>query len=368
MYHVGVSNIFELLGDEGEEGVRRAVPAPVKQEAQPKPKGTSPVVKETPRKAETAPATKGTSTGPRNDRAGDRRPPRSDQKFPPRDGQRPVGDVDSERRPPRRDNKDRVDRPKVDRPQGERPPRERTERTTERTTDRREPRENKENRDNAPRGGKRPFESRSGTGRGREVKRSGAGKGNWGKEGEDTVEESASGPTTDDKPKVDGEAAKEETPEPPRELSEEEKLRLEEEEKEAKQMTLDDYLKKMETKKLPGLPAPRKAGEGVDNKDLQKWASYQVLEKDDEEQRRIDQEAKEKKKDAKKQVVPLDSVLKVQTKKPKTERNERGEGRGEGRGRGAKPAARGGRRGGPAPNVKDDSSFPTLTQAVTQKA
>jgi len=48
MYHVGVSNIFELLGDEGEEGKR--VAASIKQTPQPATKGTAPIVKETPRK------------------------------------------------------------------------------------------------------------------------------------------------------------------------------------------------------------------------------------------------------------------------------------------------------------------------------
>jgi len=137
-------------------------------------------------------------------------------------------------------------------------------------------------------------------------------------------------------------------------------------------MTYEDYLKKKENEKgektsiIPGLPTLRKPGEGVDQKELQQWAKFTAIKRDDEEDKPSGEGKKEKKKESKKQAVPV--FFKVQIKKPRNPKSERSESSGK---RELKDGSRGGKkgRGGSekAPNVKDASSFPALSNPPTNK-
>jgi len=371
MYHVGVSNIFELLGDEGEESKRVAAAKAAQQNAA---KGTAPVVKETPKK-DAAPAK---ASG-----KGDDRKPRSEGRPPRAEG--PRGEGQGERR---RENRG---------PRGDRPPRDDSAPRRDRPAGDRADRKEGEFRT----GPKRVYDRRSGTGRGKEIKKGGGGKGNWGKDTDNWDEvpqeeaDKTANPVTGDAPEA-AETKVEVVEEAPKELTEEEKKQKEQEEKEAKWLSLEEYQKKKEdsVKALPQLPAPRKAGEGVDKKEAQKWASYQALTRDEEEARSAaEKESQEKK--SKKTFVPVNEVLDVRKPRtPKGDRPERGDrpprgGDRPSRGgdrpprggdrppRGGDRPARGGPRGGQkggrggsggsAPTfVNDANAFPTLSQTATK--
>jgi plasminogen activator inhibitor 1 RNA-binding protein len=223
------------------------------------------------------------------------------------------------------------------------------------------------------------------------VKKGGGGKANWGKNTDtwdDVPQEEAektATPATGDAPEA-AETKVEAVQEPPRELTEEEKKQKEQEEKEAKWLSLEEYRKQKEdaVKALPQLPPPRQAGEGVDKKEAQKWASYQALSRDEEEAARTAAEKESQEKKSKKNFVPVNEVLDVRKPRtPKGDRPERGDRppRGDRPERGDRPPrgdrpARGGQRGAPrggqkggrggsAPTfVNDASAFPTLSTAT----
>lgn len=140
----------------------------------------------------------------------------------------------------------------------------------------------------APRGGKNPADNRkpkgvdaprldrrSGTGRGKEIKKGGAGKGNW---GEAEPEENPTAPVVAEPEPVVVEEPIVETEEERIKREEEEKKREEERQKEERQMTLDEYLQKKKSVSME-LPAPRKPGEGASDAEKKAWAA-QELQKD----------------------------------------------------------------------------------------
>ncbi|CAI5978070.1 unnamed protein product, partial [Closterium sp. NIES-65] len=111
-------------------------------------------------------------------------------------------------------------------------------------------------RDGGQRRPHREFDRMSGTGRGGEIKREGAGRGNWGREGEYLGDETVAPASGEAEPKAEGEAAEAAAevaaPEPPvlseEELAAQEAARKEKEEEE-KQMTLEEYEKVLEEKR-----------------------------------------------------------------------------------------------------------------------
>lgn len=130
-------------------------------------------------------------------------------------------------------------------------------------------------------------------------------------------------------------------------------------------MGLSDYNKKKaeERSKLPVLASVRQAGEGVDKKEMQKWASYTALKKDDEDEKQFDAKKKEKK-EAKKQSVSAD-LLNFQAKKPEREGRE-GRDRRDNKNspkfnKDSKDKNAKKRNGPAAPDVKDSSNFPALS-------
>jgi len=193
----------------GDEGETLQQQAPVRTQTQTKPSGSGAVKPQ----------------GQRNDKGGNNRPPKQQQQS---QGTDPVDPSKKGRGPKRADERKQ---PKTD----------------------------------------KRLERHSGTGRSYEVKKSGHGVGNVGKQGEEltvveeqtvTVEEKVAEPEP-------------ETEEQKKKREEEEKKREEERIKEEKQITFDEYLK---SKKNIGLtlPPPRVANEGSSEQDKKKWASLPV--------------------------------------------------------------------------------------------
>jgi len=347
-FPIHITNIYELLNEDGEP-----VPQVNTKSGASDDKNTARTTQSR-GTTQNASATRGNSQGsakPQGARDGqrrtnDNRPPRQDNR-PPRSidrqtvGDAPVGGDFQEGAPVRRDRS------------------ERTRDSAHRSSERRA-----RNADQVGEvGGRRVFDRRSGTGRGREIKKSGAGRGNWGKEGEEQTENWDATPE-EGKVVKEGEKTEEAAPveKDPRQ-EEEERLAREEQEKEDKMITLEAYLKQKEATAVKiDLPKERKANEGVDQKELSKWGSYQVLKKDDDDVTVSKSEAREK---TGKNTVPVDKIFNVrEPPRPRADREDRGGFRGRGGNRGGRGGSRGGRggsrRGGEsAPNF-DLNSFPTL--------
>jgi len=244
------------------------------------------------------------------------------------------------------------------------------------------------NADAQQRSGKRTYDRKSGTGRGKDIKKGGSGMGNWGTYGDDVVEEkpekeeaapkqenAANGAVAQEKTEGKPEENKTEKPvveQPPQEKDEEESTR-----------TYDEFLKLQAEKNARleaiTLPKERKPGEGVDQA---AWKGFVVLErapKDEDEEDEEEEDGKlvreKKTKDVKK--VPFTEVLSIRHESPKRDgdggRGGRGRGRGgRGRGRGDRDrdrdgADRGADRGARRMSSKpitisvDDQNFPALT-------
>jgi len=235
-------------------------------------------------------------------------------------------------------------------------------------------------------GNKRVYDRRSGTGRGKENKKQGSGKGNWGREVEGFEEPQISGEESKpvSEPEKEKEEVKHQEPEKDPETLEREKKEQEEHEKEAKMMLYDEYVQQQQSKAVNvALPEARKPNEGADRSEAKKWASYTQLKRDDEDGEEESSEAsgKQKEKKSNKKVVPVDQVFIVQQKRrerperPEWERSERSDrpdrqdrrktskpfGRGGGRGRGFNTTSTSTSQSSSQsePNF-DESSFPSL--------
>jgi len=200
---------------------------------------------------------------------------------------------------------------------------------------------------------KREYDRHSGTGRGKEVSKGGAGKGNWGSIEEEAEGASAQGSAAEvaaiEDVKKEGEEATTE-PAAPAEAAEAA-------EPEPAVRTLDDYLNQRK-KVAAALPTMRKAGEGEDSSAIKGFVPFTRTE---ETLFAVDKVNKDKKKETKESTekkVSADQVLKFQEK----ERRERegGDRRG---GRGGARGGNQGKRGGNASsfNIGDQSAFPTLS-------
>lgn len=318
-----VGNIFELLSDENDEGgVRPArsvantdVSGPKKQET--KPKAAAPA----------KPQGKGVN---QDNKAKDNRPPRTEGRNDRRQP-REAGAVGEGGQVERKDN---------------RPPRqqgigrdgaERRNKTFQRA-------EGQEGE--APR--KRVFDRKSGTGRGPKdtEKRGGSGKGNWGTiadEQKAQTEETGTEEKTTTEVK-EGEVAQQDQPT-------DAKTEVQEvvEDEDAKLKTLDEYKKSIKAPSL-ALPPPRQ----VEATGAQ-WANLVPLARDDDE----DKQLKKKKDDSKeskddKPAISADQIINFTSESPKPYGRGRG-GRKEGKPNKSKKPS------GPAPNFKDEKSFPSLS-------
>jgi len=325
-----VGNIFELLSDENDEGgVRPVANTEGGQKKQEQPKA----------KTSAAPAKPQQPRGDRTDNRGvkDARPPRSNEGRPniterkPREAGAGGEQAQGERR---------VNRP----PRQQREGSERRGKMTERTEG-----------EGAPR--KRVFDRKSGTGRGPKdnTKRGGSGKGNWG-----TVEDDKKAQTEQPSLASEEKEVKEEGQEQAAAVATEtenkaqEQPKEEEVEEEDNTKTLGEYLK---SKKAPAiaLPPPRQVAENNPA-----WANYVPLKREDEDDRRknVKKDEKEESKEKSPQVT-ADQLLNFTTEQPKPAFGGRRGGRREFKG------PKGGKKSNtPAPNFKDEKSFPSLSGAV----
>jgi len=116
---------------------------------------------------------------------------------------------------------------------------------------------------------------------------------------------------------------------------------------------LDEFLKTKGSVKVE-LPKLRQAGEGVENPE---WKTFVPLKKKEEESP-VDKKEKKAAPSQKKEVVPVNQVFEVQAESPSRQRRDRPYGNSQRGGRGGK---RGGSSGKSAPNVQDESAFPSLS-------
>ncbi|GJP82415.1 hypothetical protein CLOP_g12677 [Closterium sp. NIES-67] len=224
-------------------------------------------------------------------------------------------------------------------------------------------------RDGGQRRPHREFDRMSGTGRGGEIKREGAGRGNWGREGE-YLDESVAPASAEAEPKAEGageaaEAAAEvAAPEPPvlteEELAAQEAARKEKEEEE-KQMTLEEYEKVLEEKRK-ALAASKAAARVVElDEEMAKMTLKKKPDGDDVFVKlgAEKEKAARKKDEDRPKAVNINDFLKPAEGQTFHYRNQRGGGRGRGGGRYGGGGRGYGGRGAEAPPL-DQSQFPTL--------
>ncbi|XP_022845952.1 RGG repeats nuclear RNA binding protein A-like [Olea europaea var. sylvestris] len=204
---------------------------------------------------------------------------------------------------------------------------------------------------------RRAFERRSGTGRGNEFKREGAGRGNWGTPTEDIVPE-AEEPVNEGEKNVDTEKqleqedvgdANKDTSVPEQE---------EKEEPEEKEMTLEEYEKLREDKRK-ALPANKSEERKVDlDKEFESMQLLSNKKNDDEVFIKLGSE-KDKRKEAAekaKKSVNINEFLKPAD----GENYYRPGGRGRGRGRGRGGYTGNSMNNAQAPSIEDAGHFPSL--------
>ncbi|XP_043720277.1 RGG repeats nuclear RNA binding protein A [Telopea speciosissima] len=206
---------------------------------------------------------------------------------------------------------------------------------------------------------RRMFERRSGTGRGSDFKREGAGRGNWGTPTDEVVQDTVEVANTNEK-NVSSEKPVEEDTDASKENPVNE---TEEKEPEDKEMTLDEYEKLLEEKRkaLQALKTEERKVDDKEFKSMQQLSSkkgnddvFIKLGSDKDKRKEIEKEEKAKKS------VSINEFLKpTEGDKHYSPGGRRG-GRG-GRGRGG-----GGYSGGgmnynvSAPSIEDPGQFPTL--------
>lgn len=335
-YGLGVTNIYELLDDENDEQKEQKViqqKESKKKEAKPAAKSSTVAASAKPQ-TETRKSDRPTNENKgrkdiKNDRSadkGDRKPKEASKdiaKEPPK-GELQEGSADKSTQ---RRNRDRVDR----------------------HTDRAEGRIYQ-------RGTKRVYDRRSGTGRGRENKKGGSGKGNWGSIGDEGQNPEEFQKSADSQEVKDVET-QESTENQNQTESEKhkEKEETEEQEEGPKERTLDEYLKERKAPQVE-LPQARKAGEGVDQSE---WANLVELRKDTAEEQSIKVKEKKHKDQKKKSTLPVNEVLKIDT--PKRQRPQRDTPNQRRRGNAGKgfPAKRGGSK--QDINLLNEVNFPALS-------
>jgi len=206
----------------------------------------------------------------------------------------------------------------------------------------------------APRGGKREFDRHDASGRGHETeKRHGAGRGNWGAEGDEIKE------ATEKLNLEGGEEADADVPPP---------------EEEEKQLTLEEYEALMAEKRA-GLNAQREAAFKVDDSQFKGMKTHEKVEEDlgltlNKNAKTVGANKAGRERERKDKEVVVDVGFKIQSAEERGParggRNSRGGDRrnnrgGSGRGGRQSGAGRGGRGGrGAAINVEDTNAFPSL--------
>ncbi|KAJ1263781.1 hypothetical protein BS78_09G213100 [Paspalum vaginatum] len=223
--------------------------------------------------------------------------------------------------------------------------------------------------DDSERPPRRTYERHSGTGRGFEMKREGAGRGNWGTTTDEIIaQETEEGLKLDEKPPVlEKQGALEDTPQAEENKDNKDATANEEEEKEEdKEMTLEEFEKIREEKRKALLALKTEERKVEVDKDLQSMQPLSNKKGNDEVFVKLgsDKDALKKKENAERDERAKKSVSINEFLKPAEGERYYG-GRGRGRGRGDRGGFRGGYGGGyrappAAPAIQDQSQFPLL--------
>ena len=180
---------------------------------------------------------------------------------------------------------------------------------------------------------RRPFERRSGTGRGNEIKRDGAGRGNWGTPADEIVPESEEPVNENEKNLVD--ADKQLGQEDAVEVNKENPVNeTEEKEPENKEMTLEEYEKVREEKRKALLARKSEERKVSVDKDLEAMQLLSSKKSDDEVFVKLGSDKDKRKDAAEKEERAKKSVSINEFLKPADGGRYRGRGRGNRSGRG----------------------------------
>uniref|UniRef100_A0ACD5TEQ5 Uncharacterized protein n=1 Tax=Avena sativa TaxID=4498 RepID=A0ACD5TEQ5_AVESA len=224
--------------------------------------------------------------------------------------------------------------------------------------------------DDSERPPRRNYERHSGTGRGYEMKREGAGRGNWGTTSDEFLAQETEALKLDEKaPVPEKQGAPEDAPQAEEnKVSKDATANVEEDkEEEDKEMTLDEFEKVLEEKRKALLALKSEERKVEIDKDLQAMQLLSTKKANDEVFIKLgaDKDALKKKENAERDERAKKSVSINEFLKPaEGERYYGGRGRG-GRGRGDRGGFRGGFGGGyhsppAAPAIQDQNQFPTL--------
>ena len=223
--------------------------------------------------------------------------------------------------------------------------------------------------DDSERPPRRTYERHSGTGRGYEVKREGAGRGNWGTSTDEILaQETEEALKLDEKaPIPEKQGALEDAPQTEENRDNKDHTANEEEEKEEdKEMTLEEFEKLREEKRKALLALKTEERKVEVDKDLQSMQPLSTKKGNDDVFIKLgsDKDALKKKENAERDERAKKSLSINEFLKPAEGERYYG-GRGRGRGRGDRGGFRGGYGGGhrappAAPSIKDQNQFPSL--------
>ncbi|CAK7356297.1 unnamed protein product [Dovyalis caffra] len=204
---------------------------------------------------------------------------------------------------------------------------------------------------------RRPYERRSGTGRGNEIKREGSGRGNWGTPTDEIAPETEEPVVDNEKNAItEKQPGEEDAADANKDAAENEP---EEKEPEEKEMTLEEYEKVLEEKRKALLSLKAEERKVGLDKDLQSMQQLSSKKSNDEIFIKLGSE-KDKRKDAAdkddraKKAVSINEFL-----KPAGGERYYNPGRGRGRGRG-RGGYGGNARDVAAPSIEDPGQFPSL--------
>ncbi|ONK66785.1 uncharacterized protein A4U43_C06F11940 [Asparagus officinalis] len=212
---------------------------------------------------------------------------------------------------------------------------------------------------------RRVYERRSGTGRGYEIKREGAGRGNWGtvtdvvaQELEENVNADEIIATAENQPEQEDGKPVEGNKDNKENTTTEEEAKPED-----KEMTLDEYEKVKEEKRKSLLAMKAEERKVTIDKELESMKQLSLKKGTDEIFIKLGSDKESKKKETEREERAKKSLSINEFLKPAEGERYNSGGRGRGRGRGDR-GGRGGFGGGggytPAPAIEDPGQFPTL--------
>ncbi|XVE65155.1 hypothetical protein DITRI_Ditri07aG0158600 [Diplodiscus trichospermus] len=205
---------------------------------------------------------------------------------------------------------------------------------------------------------RRQYDRRSGTGRGNEFKRDGAGRGNWGSPTDEVAPETEENvPENEKNVGTEKQSGEEDVVDASKENAANE---AEEKEPENKEMTLEEYEKILEEKRK-ALLALKTEERKVDVKEFESMQQLSSKKSNDDIFIKLGSE-KDKRKDADKEEKVKKSVSINEFLKPAEGEKYYGPGRGRGRGRGPRGGGYVGNAASnvPAPSIEDPGHFPSL--------